>query len=527
MPGRSKLTVIPSYSDGWNSNTDQTIVRDGQFIDVDNADFDQPGKVTMRGGVEKIGASTGSLAGSGLFVFRASSGTEYLMVRFGGTLFHTTDPELSSGVALTTLASGLSADFTRFTQMNGKLFMANGIDVVKEWTGSGALANSTGMPTSGGAGPAWEIKHYENRLYLVPVNQRNTLYYSAIANPNDFTGGSGGGVIQFPEDGYSITNLEIGEGALLVSRGDAGLWTITFPSGSTTPFAQKSPAFRGAVGRGAATRFENVAMYLSSDALRVAGQLPNFPSGVRSEGVSENIQNTIDALPSSAANLAYAHYFRNKLYVSVPKLNSLYNDTIITLIGKGDKAVFSKYSGIYAAQMVDWNGYIYYTDSRSGQLWRINPALKSDDLSTPINFFLVTKHYNLNGLGRSYKNFLYVRGRADPATSMTLSWSNDFSQYDKSLTWLTASTQSEGEPTPEFGDLNLYFGGPLAVFGGTSLLSSDLLFFQKRIGLSGQPSFYTSFKFQVNTVNKKVEFISLGVAWKEGAENDYMDINSD
>lgn len=513
MPGRKRSTFISNFSAGWNSNYDSVTVPDNFVTDIANGDFEQPGKVVTRPGTEKVADQVSPLPGTGLFPFIASNGTEYLVSKFGGTLYWVQNP---TDTNQTPISGSVGSGIVEMTQMNGLLFIADGANPLKQWTGTGALVTSTGIPT----GTPLHIRAYENRLYIVMVQEPNKIYYSNINDPTNFGTAPGNNMI-LPSDGYTINALSISEASLIASRGKAGVWIILF-NVSGLPIAQRTAAWRGAVNNQAIAQYENAAMFLSKDAVRLLGQLPYFPTGLRGESVSEPIQRTINALQTQFISTASSVYFNRKLYLSVPVNNAVNNDSIITLYS-GNNA-WSFYSNIYAAQMVEFKDYLYFTDSRRGQLWRFNPILNSDNNTEAIPFRMVTKNYDLGTSDRKFLERVVFRFRADQITNLQISVSFDFGPYQNLSIFGTGATLDGGAPMPEVGDMELYPASPSAVPAGTALAADNLLFYQ-RVFSTPRQFYYISFKFEHNTPGKRVQIVNMTIDWKECTQNDYTDIN--
>lgn len=509
--------IIPTLNGGLNTRNDPTLVEDNQVIDCLNIAFDQPGVVGTRAGTETVADEiSSSQPGKGMKGYTKVNGNTYLVWKCAGALYYIT-PGASTN---TSIVSGLSSTEVQMDVYNDVLYIANATDDFRSWDGT-STTNHAAVPKG------QEFGIYENRAYISgnPSNP-SRLYFSDVGAPTTFGGSS---YIDInPGDGFKITGIKIAEGVLMVSKGDnvnkfaGGIWTVTFSSASppVPNGAQRTPAYKGWLRSQTFSRYESAGIYLSDDAVRSVGQLPQYPLGYRDAELSINIKPTVESLQLTWNTLSSAIYINNSYYLSVPYYQSVYNDAVLVYA----YGAWSLWNSIYASHFEYWNGYIYYSDSRKGQLWRMNPALKNDN-NQPIQAYLITKYYALGSPSvRKQISGVQARLLVDANSLLRVSYSTDFSNYIENTNWTINGGNTTGSPSTTPGLIGSYWGAPGAAYAGTSLPSSDLVFATRRWSFNTK-CFLFSLKIEQNQLNKGFKLINFDIVARALPYNDYYDVN--
>lgn len=505
-----RVINIPVPYSGLDTKNDTDTIGDTFTPYCMNVDFDQPGFVSQRPGTEKV-ADEVSLAnpGKGLVVFRKANGTEYLVSKFGGSYYSLATP---SSPTNTLIASGMSSGVATFGQINDYLYIATTIDAVQRWSGSGAFVSGTIPKTF------FLICVFGNRMWGVEAANPNKVWFSDIGDPTTYGVNS---FIEFGNDGGSVTALQDNNGVFEIHRGKKGTWAVS-PSTGLVPFlAQKTIVLEGAYSQQAAVKVENSCVYLSSDGIRSSGQLPYYPTGLYGTVMSDLINPTFLSIQSNKETLGAAAYFKRKLYMSVPMFVNTNNDAILT----NYSGVWSMYTNVYAAQMVEWQGMLYYTDSRKGQLWRFNPDVKSDD-GVAIPFVYQTKYFNLKRPHLiKYLEHMIFRWKSDQGTTIRLSLSTDFNNFSTVYTIDVPSINNDGTPPPEVGDMEMYPGGDQTSPGGVVFGQQGALTFFERKWDYGGEFYFIGFRVEHQSLNKTLKMKDFDVIFEEGSSDDQFDIN--
>lgn len=505
-----RVVNIPTPSLGLDTKNDNDTIGDTNTPYCLNTDFDQPGLIIQRAGSQKVGVEiSSSNAGKGLFPFIKDASTSFLVSKFGGTYYQRSATDGND----TAIGTGFSAGLACFAQFNGSLYAATYIDNVQVWDGV--------APAFTGAALAYNFKYifvFGGRFWGVGDDFPNRVRFSAIGAMtfavNDY--------ISFESDGFVVTALKDNNGVFEIHRGDAGTWTVS-PTVSGTPLflVEKTTVLRGAYTQFSATKVENSCVYLAPDGIRSSGQLQYYPAGLYGTVISDSISPTFLGLQSTKSSLAYATYFNRKLYMSVPFYSNTYNDAILT----NYSGVWSIYTNIFAAQMVEWKGMLYYTDSRRGQVWRLDPTLKSDD-GVAIPFVYQTKYFHLKRPHMiKFLERMIFRLKSDQATTIRISISFDFGPFTTVYSLNTPVILNTGVPPLEVGDMGLYLGGPLAAPGGVITGNQSELTFYERQWVYAKDFYFIAFRIEHSNPNKTVKMKDFDVVFEDGSAENKYDIN--
>jgi len=505
-----RVVNIPTPSLGLDTKNDTDTIGDTNTPYCLNTDFDQPGLVVQRAGTQKVGAEISvSNAGKGLFPFIKDASTSFLVSKFGGTYYQRSATDGDD----TAIGTGFSAGLACFAQFNGNLYAATYTDVVQVWDGVAPAFTSAGL-----AHNFRYIFVFGGRFWGVGDNFPNRVRFSAVGAmtfaTNDY--------IEFESDGFVVTALKDNNGVFEIHRGDAGTWTVS-PTVSGTPLflVEKTTVLRGSYTQFSATKVENSCVYLAPDGVRSSGQLQYYPAGLYGTVISDLIDPTFKGLQSSKNALAYATYFSRKLYMAVPFYSNNYNDAILT----NYNGVWSIYTNVFAAQLAEWKGKLYFTDSRKGQLWRFEPTLRSDD-GQAIPFVYQTKYFHLKRphLIKFLERMIF-RLKSDQATTIRISVSFDFGPFTTVFDLATPVIFNTGVPPLELGDRNLFPGSHVAAPGGVIEGNQAELTFYERQWPYAKNFYFIAFRIEHLNPNKTVKMKDFDVVFEDGSAENKYDIN--
>lgn len=506
-----RVVNIPTPSSGLDTKNDTDTVGDTFSPYCLNVDWDQPGLVVQRAGTEKVADQVStSNVGKGGFAFNKSSTVSFLVTKFGGTYYQISDPAATTQTAIGT---GFSAGNACFAQFNSNLYAATYADVVQVWDGVVAAFTSAAL--------AYNFRYifvFGGRFWGVGDDFPNRARFSGVGAmtfaANDY--------IEFETDGYVITTFRDNNGVFEIHRGEAGTWSVS-PTVSGTPLflAEKTAVLKGSYTQFSSTKVENSCVYMAPDGIRSSGPLQYYTAGLFGTVISDIINPTFLGLQSNKSTLTYATYFNRKLYMSVPFYSNVYNDAIITEYN----GAWSIYTNVFAAQMIEWKGKLYFTDSRKGQLWRFNTTAKSDD-SLPIPFVYQTKYFSLKRphLIKLLERMIF-RLKSDQATTIRISISFDFGDFMTVFALDTPVILNNGTPPPEVGSNNLFLGGPLFAPGGVITGNQATLTYFERQWQYAKEFYFIAFRIEHSNATKTVQMKDFDVVFEDGSAEDRFNIN--
>lgn len=511
--------LIPNQNGGLNTRNNSTLVEDNQFIDGLNLVVDEPGTVGTRPGTEKIANEvSSSQTCRGWLDYTKVNGNTYLVWKCAGSLYYI-QPNSTTN---TSIASGLSSTEVEMGVFNDKIFISNATDDLRIWDGTTVTTNA-GVPKGA------NMIIFESRMYITgnPTNPSQVYFSDIPAYGSDPVTFGGTSVINVnPGDNYKCTGFSISEGRLLISKGDqvnkkaGSVYQVTYNTSGVPTGAQRVEAQKGWLNSKTTSQYETSAIYLSDDSVRSIGQSAQYPAGYRDSDLSININRTIASIKSTANTLAAGLYNKSSYYLSVPYYQDVYNDIVLVYA----YGAWTFWNNIYANRFIFWNGYVYFADSRRGQLWRINPDKKNDD-TTAIRAYLITKHYALGSPSvRKQISGIQARLYADSNSRIRVSYSKDQGNYVKNTTWTVGLSQSGGAARTTPGIIGSYYGALDAAYGGTSTPSANQEFSTRRWSFN-EKAFLFSVKFEMEQLNKGFKLINFDIISRQMPYNDYFDVN--
>lgn len=511
--------LIPNLNGGLNTRNNSTLVKDNEFIDGLNLVVDEPGTVGTRPGTEKVyDEISSSQSGRGILDYTKINGNTYLVWKCAGSLWYVQP----SSTVNTAIVGSLSSTDVEMSVFNDKIFVSNATDDLHIWDGS-TLTTNAGVPKG------THMIIFESRMYITgnPTNPSDVYFSDVPTYGSDPVTFPGGNVIHItPGDNYKCTGFAISEGRLVVSKGDqvnkkaSGVYQIVYNTSGVPTGAQRVEVQKGWLNAKTASQYETASIYLSDDSVRSIGQSPQYPAGYRDSDLSINIRTTILNLKETANTLSAGLYVKNNYYLAVPFFQSVFNDTVLVYA----YGAWTLWNNVYANRFIFWNGYIYYTDSRRGQLWRINPNIKNDD-GVAIRAYIITKHYALGSPSvRKQISGIQARLYADSNSRIRVSYSKNLGNYIKNTTWTVGLAQSGGVARTTPGVIGSYYGAPDAAYGGTSTPSAGQEFATRRWSFK-EKAFLISVKFEMEQLNKGFKLINFDIISRQMPYNDYYDVN--
>lgn len=122
---------------GFTYNRNYELIADNATIEPSRNNNMHNGGLEKRGGTAIIVSPTVSSAGRGGFDFRQENGTQYMVyAKSNGTIYYNDDSN--------TVVTGMSiSNFIHLSQFDDELYIADGGNIPKRWSGSGAASNVT------------------------------------------------------------------------------------------------------------------------------------------------------------------------------------------------------------------------------------------------------------------------------------------------------------------------------------------------------------------------------------------------
>lgn len=174
-----------------------------------NFHFDRISEAQTRKGTTLLGSQVSGSAIRGMGFFRNNAGTIFAaLANTGGSVF------AYSGTSWSSVRSGLTATSkARFTNLVDYIFMVNGTDAIRSWSGTGQFGttNVASLPSGD------LIENYRNRIWVAESSTDKLFYSDVVTTTNTITGGTD--FIQIsPADGERIRALKRHPRALLVFK---------------------------------------------------------------------------------------------------------------------------------------------------------------------------------------------------------------------------------------------------------------------------------------------------------------------
>jgi hypothetical protein len=276
-----------------------------------------------------------------------------------------------------------------FTTLKDILVIANGQNAPYKWDG-------IGTPTLlGGSPPVLDfITTHNNRVWGVDAADKSRVRFSDILDPETWS------VLNFidfnPDDGDYITAMvRIGQD-LVVSK----QWSMALLTGNATTNYSVVwlDAEQGVTGKRALCNTNKYFTYVAQDGIR-------FTDFNTHAVASERLLPDWEKINKRRLNQAAMIYWRNYLLVSLPRDNSLYNNTVWAY-----DMLRNAWSIINGWNVSNWLIFKQYgeevllaADSTTGQIYEVMRYSRYDD-TEPVAYSVRTKDFTFNAPER-YKLF--------------------------------------------------------------------------------------------------------------------------
>jgi len=203
------------FDGGLASAKPNTNLETNQALDLRNVYITPAAGVEKRRGNTEFNASamvSGSTAISGLGYFKLSTGTDYMMAIAGTKIFKSDnlDGTMDDITGAVTITAGQDNIWTHSVMNDLSIFVGGAPDAPIKWTATGNAAVLGGSPVSGQFG-----FQMNNRFFIgAPDANPSTIYWSALADPEDWSGTGSGSSDVYTGDGdtlvgHAILNTDI------------------------------------------------------------------------------------------------------------------------------------------------------------------------------------------------------------------------------------------------------------------------------------------------------------------------------
>jgi len=333
-----------------------------------------------------------SVLGDGTIVGTDNYIRIYAILRDGAELDGLT-VYVDGDVAVTLLKDSLTmqTDYD-FTILRDKLIIVNGKDSPLQWNGTDATTSLLG-----GSPPVMTmVETHHNRVWGIEAANTSRLRFSDALDPETWD------ALNFfdfnPEDGDVVTAL-IRYGHYLIVSKQRSMAILTGNSDTTYGITWLDTAF-GAMGQRAIYKVDNFLVYVAYDGIRTTDL-------VDPKLLSKDLEPDWEGINHRRLSAAAVTYWKNKIYVALPKMGSLYNNVVWCY------NVVSKSWAIYDEWCVShWLGFKQYgsevllaADSQTGQVYEVMYDPFDGDES--IEYDVITKEFDFDSPER-YKVFKTV-----------------------------------------------------------------------------------------------------------------------
>lgn len=215
-----QLKQIPDWSAGIITSKPATEIPDNAAQDILNMEFDDSNNLSGRAGIGELYSNTFASRITSLHYFTVETGEVGLLWTTGNKLYiGETD-----GTGVTEITGGLTLPSDNFWQW--VTFGGLAIGVNKATTGDNPVkvSNTSTAAALGGSPPAGKyIAIWNNRVWIASADDPNTVWGSALNDPEDWSTVSNGGAEAAafdidPDDGDQITGLKATKDTLFVFK---------------------------------------------------------------------------------------------------------------------------------------------------------------------------------------------------------------------------------------------------------------------------------------------------------------------
>lgn len=154
VPHGGRPLNIPNFGGGLVLDEDPLTIGDNQAAGAENVDFTKEFMAVRKGKAAYNSSAPAVAAVTGVFPWYPNTGSRSLLLAAGTKIYADLNQDGDFGDAGEEIATGLTGGtFTDFCPYRDKLYIGNGVDTVKRWTGSSTVATA-GPPTAPAAAPS-------------------------------------------------------------------------------------------------------------------------------------------------------------------------------------------------------------------------------------------------------------------------------------------------------------------------------------------------------------------------------------
>ncbi len=385
-----------ALNDSFNGNEDLTSIPAGQFAtgtrngNIHNGGFEKRGGTAVVG--NQITSGIKSLGGGQLV--KRSTGTRHLYFAADNGNVYRDEVSILSGRDV--------AAYTHFTPIDDKMFLANGVDLVKVDTGSAVATIATpAADWSGSVQPKKFVVHTKQasrRAFAWGVpGKENVLYYSSTGSFEVFSGGTSGTVFVDFRHGEGIIDCVSKDGALWIF-GKEETFVLEDSSATISDWGSLRASFAGGVHspRLLTVAHNNIfAMNTQGDIYEVqtAEQIRDFQQASITESffIHSYIKTNWDLTKISQFHMAYEPKTRSLRIFGVRQSQTVADECLVYYITQGKWAPIHdaldnastngsgyKAAASFTAQASDGTKRLY-TQDYNGRTWELESSTKSDN----------------------------------------------------------------------------------------------------------------------------------------------------
>lgn len=410
IPGRrtNKISrqAIFNLSKGLNNYGAPSLIKDTEWADLQNIQFDESGVVRKRYGFATYCDTL--TAGNGLGSFKDESKQHTLTVD-NGTFKYTND-----GTSWATDGSvSFSTNTPWFTQARGSTYILDGYYGGAEWDGT-TLSRPGTIPKA-------KFSYYYQSYHIAAgvEGQPNRVYISVLGDASDFTndptnpdglgdntevpgatvftdtgGDSEAAYIDIlPEDGDEITGLGEFQDILIIFK-QFSVYQMSIDADGV-PAIQKVTSAAGCVSARSVITVENDLYFLSREGVRRLGNDANYFNSIRTSILTKAIKPLIDEMSETDYSKATAIYHDNEYILSIPDSQGNLTRTIVY---NTNFRSWTKWTNIDAGSFVrvvdsDNMLQLVFLEINGTQAYKFTPDVYTDN-GTAINAYALSKVYD-------------------------------------------------------------------------------------------------------------------------------------
>lgn len=313
-----------------------------------------------------------------------SAGNNFLQIRilFSATLVG--NPSTQSLLIQFDAAPGVTSLLTgqdtlaryQWGTLNDILYIVNGVNSNRKWTGTGSTAVQGGSPPT----VKFVIVHKNRMFGAGSSSNRSRVYFSDLADAESWP------ALNFLDvgkgDGDVITGMIVYLDAVVIFKNNS-IWFLQGDAPSNYVLRRITNE-AGCVNVSSLALVKNTVAFLARDGVR-------FFDGIKTVLSSEKLEGSLNLLNTRRFDLASAIVYKNHYYLAVPEGVSLYNNAV--WVFDILRASWTVYRGFNASEWCIWRQYnedlIFFGNALVGNVHQFEEGYHDDGVA--IDAFVVTK----------------------------------------------------------------------------------------------------------------------------------------